>query len=381
MTVPGNPRHMSYPLSRLSHLYREPGPWTFVQLDVGLDPHGPGQALRLRWDGIKNILLEKDVPPEQFAALDRLFEGASEQAAGACRFVLAGPAGIAVDETLDAGTSCVNRAAVDRIPMLSPLIRRHAHDLPYLVVETGRDGARISAFRADGRPVSAVDVEGETVHLTKVHGGGWAHRRFQQTTEEVWRRNAQEVGEAVERYWNQAGSRMVVITGDVRAREQLRSQLPSALRENVIELDVQTRPPGTEEKVLADAIAAHRDELAEQERNRLTERFGAGRPRGLAVDGIGATVHALRQAQVEYLVLDLEALEGRTLLALRDEPWVASGPEGVTGTSVLTEAPAVDVLIRAGALTDARLLPAGPEAGEVRSDGVSALLRWPTGPQ
>lgn len=372
---------MSYPLSRLSRLYREPGPWTFVQLDVGLDPHGPGQALRLRWDGIRNILREKDVPPKQLNALDDLFESAAEQAGSACRFVLVGSTGIVVDETLDAGTSCMNEAAVDKIPLLAPLVRRHAHDLPYLVVEAGRDGARISAFRSDGRPVSAVDVEGETVHLTKVHGGGWAHRRFQQTTEEVWRRNAQEVGGVVERYWTQAGSRMVVLTGDVRAREQLRMQLPPALRESLVELDVQTRPPGAEEQAVADAIVAHRDELAEQERERLAERFGAGRPRGLAVDGIGATVYALRQAQVEYLVLDFEALEGRTLLALHDEPWVASGPEGVTGTGVLTEAPAVDVLIRAGALTDARLLPAGPEAGDVRSDGVSALLRWPTGPQ
>ena len=234
--------------------------------------------------------------------------------------------------------------------------------------------------RADGRPVSTVDVEGETVHLTKVHGGGWAHRRFQQTTEEVWRRNAQEVAETVERNWTQAGSRMVLLTGDVRAREQLRTQLPPPLRESLVELDVQTRPAGADEHAVADAVAAHRDELAEQERKRLAERFGAGRPRGLAVDGIGATVHALRQAQVEYLMLDFDALEGTSLLALHDEPWVASGPEGISGTSVLAEAPAVDVLIRAGALTDVRLLPAGLEAGDVGSDGVSALLRWPTGP-
>jgi hypothetical protein len=81
------------------------------------------------------------------------------------------------------------------------MVSRHAHDLPYLVVEAGRDGARVSAFTADRRPVAAVDVEGDTSHLTKVHGGGWAHRRFQQTTEDIWRRNAQEVAAVVERYW------------------------------------------------------------------------------------------------------------------------------------------------------------------------------------
>lgn len=373
---------MSYPLSRLSHLYRDPGPWAFVQLDVGLDPHGPGQASRLRWHSVRNILLEQDITSEQLKALDELFEEAVEHGAPACRFVLAGPAGIAVDQTLDFTTSCANRSAVAEIPLLASLVSQHAHELPYLVVEAGRDGARVSAFTADRRPVAAVDVEGETSHLTKVHGGGWAHRRFQQTTEEVWRRNAQEVADVVERYWTRAGARMVVLTGDVRAREQLRTQLPASVRESVVELDVQTRPPGTDEHAVADVIAAHRDELAEQERSRLAERFGAGRPRGLAVTGMGAVVHSLRQAQVEFLMVDFEALQGRTLLALRDEPWVATGQEGVTGTSVLAEVPAGDVLVRAGALTDARLLPADPPHGDdaTRSDGVMALLRWPTGP-
>ncbi len=370
---------MSYPLSRLSHLYRESGPWTFVQLDVGLDPHGPGQALPLRWQGLRDILVEKDVPHEQLAAIDEVFETASEHGGQACRFVLAGPRGIVVDETLESLPSCANQAEVAGIPLLGPLIRASAHDLPYLVVEAGREGARVSAFRADGQPVQAEDVEGETVHLTKVHGGGWAHRRFQQTTEEAWRRNAQEVEEVVHRYWTNAGARMIVLTGDVRAREQLRAQLPAPLQGSVMELDVQTRPPGTEEHAVADAIAEHRDELADQERARLSERFGEGQPRGLAVEGVGETVHALRQAQVDFLVMDFDALEGRNMLALRDEPWVATGHEGVTGTSVLTEAPAADVLLRAGALTDARLLPAN--RAQVGSDGVAALLRWPAGPQ
>lgn len=371
---------MSYPLSRLSHLYRAPGPWTFVQLDVGLDAHGPGQALPLRWQALRDELLAKDVPSEQLGALDELFESATEQGGTACRFVLAGSTGIAIDETLDSNPSGANRAGVGEIPLVAPLVRAHAYELPYLVVEAGRDGARVSAFRADGQPVSAVDVEGETVHLSKVHGGGWAHRRFQQTTEETWRRNAQEVEETVQRYWSRSGARMVVLTGDVRAREQLREQLPAPLQEAIVELDVQTRPPGTDEHAIADAIAAHRGELAEREWARLSERFGVGQPRGLAVDGMGATVHALRQAQVEFLVLDFAALADRTLLALRDEPWVATGPEAVTGTSVLTEAPAADVLLRAGALSDARLIPAGGAETD-RPDGVAALLRWPEGPQ
>jgi hypothetical protein len=175
---------------------------------------------------------------------------------------------------------------------------------------------------------------------------------------------------------------MVVLTGDVRAREQLRAQLPASVQESVVELDVQTRPAGTDEHAVTDAIAAHRDELAGQERSRLAERFGAGRPRGLAVEGTGAVVHSLRQAQVEFLMLDFEALDGRSLLALRDEPWVATGQEGVTGTSVLADAPAADVLVRAGALTDARLLQADPALSDdaERFDGVMALLRWPAGP-
>ncbi|HEX6235160.1 MAG TPA: hypothetical protein VFZ63_18680 [Jiangellaceae bacterium] len=157
---------MSYPLSRLSHLYREPGPWAFVQLDVGLDPQGPGQAVRLRWQSVRNTLVEQDIHPNQLKALDELLDEAVEHDAPACRFVLAGPTGIGIDDTVESATSCGNWAAVAEIPLLAPMVSRHAHDLPYLVVEAGRDGARVSAFTADRRPVAAVDVEGDTSHLT-----------------------------------------------------------------------------------------------------------------------------------------------------------------------------------------------------------------------
>jgi hypothetical protein len=91
-------------------------------------------------------------------------------------------------------------------------------------------------------------------------------------------------------------------------------------------------------------------------------------------------VHALQQAQVDVLIFDDQSLSDRTLLALGAEPWIATTEEEALGAEVLGKVPAPAALLRAAALTDARvqLVP-----GSVLPDGakVAALLRWPTGPE
>lgn len=90
-------------------------------------------------------------------------------------------------------------------------------------------------------------------------------------------------------------------------------------------------------------------------------------------------MHALQQAQVDVLILNDAALAERTLLALDAEPWIALAEEESLAANVLGKVPAPAALLRAAALTDARVLlvpgpvlPAGADT--------AALLRWPTGP-
>jgi hypothetical protein len=351
-----------------------------VQIDVSQNVQPAAQAIELRWRNLREDLAGQGAPAEHLEGIDDALQTPVEAAASACRYLVVGGDGVVADEVLQRSVSGENWAKFSELPYFAALVTDGAHDLPYLVVEAGRDGARVTAFRASGRPVAVDEVVGETAHLSKSPGGGWAHRRFQQTTEEVWRRNAQEVAEDVERAREQASAQLIVLSGDVRAREQLAAQLPDEVRSQLVELDVHTRAAGSDGSAVQDAVAGQLAEIAAEERGRAPHRVGVGKAEGLAVAGVGETVHALRQAQVDVLLVDFDTLGDRTLLALKEEPWLATAPEEVTGTAVLTEAPAAEVLLRAGALTDASLLPlAAEEVGG--DDGVAALLRWPIGPR
>jgi hypothetical protein len=82
---------------------------------------------------------------------------------------------------------------------------------------------------------------------------------------------------------------------------------------------------------------------------------------------------------VDVLILNDAALTERTLLALDSEPWIATAEEESLAANVLGKVPAPAALLRAAALTDARvLLVPGPVLPE--GVDVAALLRWPTGP-
>jgi hypothetical protein len=90
-------------------------------------------------------------------------------------------------------------------------------------------------------------------------------------------------------------------------------------------------------------------------------------------------VHALQQAQVDVLIFNDAGLSERTLLALDAEPWIAAAEEESLAANVLGKVPAPAALLRAAALTDARVMlvpgPVLPAAVDV-----AALLRWPAGP-
>lgn len=384
--TPTDTDRTGYPLSRLADVYRAAGPWTSVYLDVRRDTEDAFRTIELRWQALRTELAGLGAPDADLAAIDAVVAEPTGRPGPACRYLLVGRSGVAVDETLPGPP--VHPERVDHGPVAStlPLVLHHVHDLTYLLVEAGRDGGRISAYQASRRRrVWADELHGATRHLTKVRGGGWAHGHYLKNTEEVWRRNAAQLAGEVERARQRTGAGLVVLSGDVRAREKVAGQVPTETGRLLVQLDTHTRTGGADQHALDDAVTDQLDDLAEQHERTaldlLAQRLGTGR----GVTGLAETVAALRQAQVDVLLLDPAELAGCRLLALHSEPWVAtdaelgSGAERGIGTALLAEIPAVDALLRAGALIDASVLPVTsdrlPQHGA--HGAVAALLRWP----
>lgn len=375
---------MAESLHQFADLYRRQGPWCAAYVEAGAGTVEGREAAAVRPENVRAALAEKGAPPEDQEAMEVAVAPAYGVPAPVSRFVLVRQGTVELNELLPGPMVGPKHISVGPVPDLLLLLKHRPEEFPYIVAEVSREGAEIR-LEYVGRPgpASVEDVEGSTEDIRKLSvGDGWAQDKQQRRTEETWRRNADEVAGQIDSIVDSSGARLIVLAGDVRARGLVRDQLAEAHKPLVSMLDSHTHTGGSHHEGFEDRV----QELialqwaAEQEQimDRLALQQGQSNPESAA--GIGAVVHALQQAQVEVLILNDSKLADRQLLALGAEPWVASAQEQALGADVLGKVSAPAALLRAGALTDARLLlvPDGVLPGGA---GVAALLRWPTGPE
>lgn len=373
--------HQIYAYRSYAQLYRKPGPWCTVYANVSTGTVDSLRASELLPDHIENALLKAGASKADMAALKDMVWPVEGEPSPVSRFLLVRQGKIELDEVLP-GAAGQEETTVGVVPNLLPLLKHRGKDFPYVVAQVDRSGGEISFHLANRRTAVAENaVEGSRENLTKLPGGGWAQGKYQHRTEEIWRRNADEVAGQIDRIVEASNARLLVVAGDMRARDLVISQLSDRSRSVVAVVDANTRAGGTDPKNLREKVdeqiamvMARRqleilDKLAEQE----------GQPNPLAATGLGAAVHSLQQAQVEMLLLDDTALVERTLLVLDAEPWVATAPEEALDAAVLGEVAAATALLRAAMLTDADIAVVPP--GALPGGGaLAAMLRWPTGP-
>lgn len=373
---------MTGTLKQYADLYRQPGPWCTAYVNAGTGTVDTLEAADVSPGNVRTQLEGQGAAGTDLDAMEQAIQPATGVPAPVARFVLVHQGKTEINEVLPGALVLPERVSVDPIPDLLPLVKHRPEDLPYVVAEVSREHGEIRLYHAGaGAPDSTREVEGESEHVSKFQGGGWAHLRFQHHTEDVWRRNADEVAGEIDRVVSSSGARLIVLAGDIRARGLVQEQLSQASQAIVSVVDSHTHTAGADSGLLEDQVNQRVAELwatAQQDvMDRLAMQEGQANPESAI--GIGAVVHALQQAQVDVLILNDAALAERTLLALDAEPWIALAEEESLAANVLGKVPAPAALLRAAALTDARVLlvpgPVLPEGADT-----AALLRWPTGP-
>ena len=374
---------MSGNLKEYADLYRLSGPWCSAYIDAGTGTVDSLEAGDVRPGNVRGQLEALGASDADLDAMEQALQPAAGIPSPVARFVLVRDGKAEINEVLSGNQVLPERLAVHPIPDLLPLVKHRPEEFPYVVAEVSREHGEIRLYRAGSSgPASVQEVEGESEHVSKFQGGGWAHLRFQHHTEDVWRRNADEVAGEIDRVVSESGARLVVLAGDIRARGLVKDQLSKAVQDLVSDVDSHTHTAGADSDALTDAVNQRVAEVYAAEQQDIMDRLATqeGQANPESATGIGAVVHALQQAQVDVLILDDAALSERTLLALDAEPWVATSEEESLAAGVLGKVPAPAALLRAAALTDARVLLV---PGPVLPDGVdaAALLRWPTGPE
>jgi len=360
------------------------GTWAWAYADVSGNVEDPRRQAALKLRAVEEALRAQGASADVVDTIAGEFEQEPGVPSPVARYVLVHDGELVLSEVLPGHLHGAEAIGVGAVPDLVPLVAHRPIDLPFLVVHVTREGGTFRAYRLGHAP-TAVDeqqVQGrtDTLHYAKA-GTGWKQPHWQAHTEEIWKQTSTEVAGAMDDAVRRLRPGLVVVAGDVTARELLVKALSAEARALVTTVPVDPRSDDAAKQAFVEHVEIALARVIATRRHDLEDllRTHVGRGDNLAVTGLGSVVSALQQAQGAVVALDAVAIGDRTLLALAGAPWVATAPEQAAGTPVVGAVPAVCALVRAAVLTDAELvlvnaasLPGGAAA--------AALLRWPVGP-
>lgn len=361
-------------LSRLRPVFDAVGPFLTLHLEVGRTDENGVEQQEARWTRVRHDLEHGKYDEKLVEQVgERLLE--NTHVPGEVRRTIVANADSILLDDVQAGHSHYPEV-VDHgdLPELSGWLAHEDMGVPFVLAVVDRVGADIDVHWALSRPaVASETVTGSDLYITKVHPGAWSDRSYDQNVENTWRRNADEVADAVHSLVREHRPRAVLVAGDVRARTEVVGALE---REHVdqlasiLQVESGGRGEGASEEALWDEVRGHLRDLAATAEAEVTAALDEARGRAEgAATGLDEVLEALAKAQVERLVVDLGALEDKTVTPRR-HPGLAL-PEPAASAD---ELPAARALVAAAALTGAQLTLAPAEM--TRGGGVSALLRW-----
>ncbi len=362
--------HTDMDTAGFTTLLTRPGPYATVLADVSQDAENAAHAKELRVRAACEELAAQGAPPEVVAQVSDRLEVNVRQPAPVARVVVATPDGVAYDQV--AVAEVPNPVATwDALPDLGSWIAARDASMPFVLVLVDHTGGEISLWDSGmPRPTDTTTVEGDELeHVHKVRDNvGWAAYRMQQTTDNVWRHNADKVAEEVTRLIRDHGHDLVLVGGDPTSVARLQEDLAGQPVE-VVELASGQRAADGGEQARDDAIRSALLDRVVRRRTALVRRLEEAWGRGdRAATGVRDVADAFVTGRVETLLIDPDALAGHTLDPA-DHPGLTFGEAPVSGPVEAGEA-----LIAAAVLTDAEVsvLPAVVLGGAP----VAALLRW-----
>ena len=377
-------------LRTLADIYREPQPVSCVYVDMSVDTADPPKVERARSHSAVGGLRRAGAPDADIEAVIEALTEAEGVPSPVTVFSAVRRGEALLTEVIRSTPVDAESASFGRVPDLSPAVKHALTAFSYLVVETAREGGRVTLFQVGkATPETSEYVEGRTDSLHKPkRGAGFFNEHTQDHVEEIWKQTQSELATAIDHLVRRHRPRLLVVAGDIRARQLLAEELSHEAKAILVVEPTDTAPDGASDERLNERIDAEIERIVRSDEEAIADliHLHDGRGDNLAELTLGGVVHALASAQVDALLIDDARLAERELLALDDAPWVASTPEDALTAGILAKVPARAALLRAALLTDARVYftrEAGLDEHPLTLPGesaVAALLRWPTGP-
>lgn len=359
----------------IRRLFDRAGPYVSVYVETDPEIENAAPTSVRHWRNVRDGLVEQEADEADIAAIDALVPDAHRHGSTLC-VVATGGEVVLADHQPEPPKRDHGRYGA--LPYVAPLLEWRQASVPHVVVRTDRTGADIVAVRRWGdEKAIEVDAHGdESVPLSKSKPGGWSQPRYQRRVENAWEENAQEVADRVVDAVDSVDARIVIVAGDVRAVELLKSALPPQVVERLEEVSGGRSPDGSVDDVADDVIRLTSTRAA-AETVELLQKFREEKgQQDRAADGAAATLAALTASQVETLLISDDPDDERTAFFDPDGTAVALDERTLRdfGVESPREGRLVDAAIRAAVVTGAGVWMV-PSAGGP-ADGVGAILRW-----
>jgi hypothetical protein len=359
-------------LGFLRPLYAGEGRYASIYLDASPTADDTADLLALRWQAARDKLAEQGADTATLDALDGVVIGPARAEPGLAAFARSG------EVIFSARLPHPPRREISRyarLPHLMPLLAQYLPQVTQLRVAADRAGGEIMAVRAaDVIAKERIEGIGWPVHKAKI--GGWSQARYQRSAEEAWEENAKQLAAAVTAEARRAGTDLIVIGGDVRARMLLLEHLGKPLRDGTVVVD---REVPVDSDLMAEAAEQAARARTEQEARRRLESFRNQLPHGTATEGLAETMAALGDG----LASDVLVADDPTSTATA---WIGPEPADLAtseaalrerGIAQITTDRADAAIVRAVACTGAELWFVPEEENEPPPRaGVGALLRY-----
>lgn len=365
-------------------LYRREGPWCTALFDASLGTTAAHEAADALPDQVGKLLASQQAAEADIRALTGALAPANGHRAPVARFVAVNNGEVVLDELIQGLKVQAPEVDCGPFPNLVPLARARGGQFPYLVAEAGRDGGEVRLYHSSVEGIDesrGVTGDPEEAHHARKVPGRYDEPKNQSATEEIWKRNAVELAHQIDEMAREHFVKLIVLAGDVKARELVVGQLGTASKSITTTLEQNTRAGGADQGAFAKAVAEHVDGVLAAELKALAEKVAnkSGNGRAELAVGFDEVVEALQQAQASTVLVN-QYQDDESLVALSSEPWLTGEESEDHAELVVGSWPAPEVLLRATAMTDASIRYV-PEGVLPEGVGIAALLRWPKGEQ
>ncbi|MGZ4564286.1 MAG: Rv2629 family ribosome hibernation factor [Mycobacterium sp.] len=361
---------------RLRWLVKAEGPFVSVYFDDSHDTLDAVEQLEVKWGDIRRQLEDMGAGAGVLGMLEHAVLHHRPAVGRRGRAVIATSDQVLVNEHLVSPLA----ATVVRLsdyPYVVPLIDMQIQRPTYVFATVDHAGADISLYQ--GGAVTSTNIDGGGYPVHKPATAGWnGYGDFQHTTEEAIRMNCRAVADELTRLVDEADPEVVFVCGEVRSLADVVAELPERVATRVARLHAGARKSGIDEDQIREMTAAEFDRRRDAEMAGIADRFKAqiGRGSGLAAEGLAAVCAALRDGNVDTLIigeLDATVVTGDALTTVApDADALSELGEPVHRVARADEALPFNAIAVGAALVraDGRIAPA---------DGVGALLRYAAG--